>query len=84
MVGEEEGNGSANDEHGSDGYVSRNPVEWAEKTAIVQKRWSELYDKEESKRLQTAIMNQLYTDNFGDEEFASCHKCNTDFNPLEF
>ena len=41
---------------------------------MVQKRWSELYDKEESKRLQTAIMNQYYEDNLGDEEFAGCHK----------
>ncbi len=66
MVGEEEGNGSANDKHGSDGYVSFKPVQWAEKMAIVHKRWSKLYDKEESKRLQTAIMNQIYKDNFGD------------------
>ena len=72
------------DENGSNGYVSHNPVDWVEKTAMVQQRWSKLYDKEESKRLQTAIMNQLYKDNFSDEQFASCNKWATDFNPLEF
>lgn len=69
---------------GAGEYIPGHPTDAAQKMAIVRRRWEELYDREESSRLQTAIMNQLYRDRYGDEAMSSCHEMQDDYDPLSF
>ena len=55
-----------------------------DKTAMVRKRWEELYDADGAKWLQTAIMNQIFKDNHSLEEFETSGEMLDDFNPLVF
>lgn len=64
-------------------YDEKDYDDWKNKTAIVQKRWRELYDSKGAKELQVAIMNQLFKDKFGDNEFeTSAHEMTKDYDPL--
>jgi hypothetical protein len=65
-------------------YNSGNICDAVNKTAMVRKRWEELYDSDGAKRLQTAIMNQLFKDNHSLEEFEASSDMLDDFNPLVF
>jgi hypothetical protein len=73
------------DESNDDGtYNCGNICDAVEKTAMVRKRWEELYNADGAKRLQTAIMNQLFKDNHSLEEFEASDRMLDDFNPLVF
>ena len=65
-------------------YNPSDPDDIDRKYRMVQKRWRELYDTEESKRLQVAVMNQLYIDHFGTEALADGNKMDENYNPLNY
>ena len=67
-----------------EGYNPSDPEDIDRKYRMVQKRWRELYDTEESKRLQVAVMNQLYIDHFGTEALADGYKMDENYNPLNY
>ena len=65
-------------------YDNSDYADMKNKTAIVQKRWRQLYDAKGAKQLQQAIMNQLFKDKFGCEEFeTSAHDMTEDYDPLQ-
>lgn len=63
-------------------YDPTNQSDYNAKYAMVQKRWSELYDAKEAKRLQQAVINQLYFDRFGEEGLADANCMDDNYNPL--
>ena len=67
---------------GCQNYDPTNQSDYNEKYAMVQKRWSELYDAKEAKRLQQAVMNQVYVDRFGEDGLADANCMDENYNPL--
>ena len=52
------------------------------KYKMVQKRWRELYNHADAKKLQVAAMHQLYKDRFGIEAMIDCDEMPDDYDPL--
>ena len=65
-----------------DNYDLSNPVDMHVKYKMVQKRWRELYNHADAKKLQVAAMNQLYKDRFGIEAMIDCDEMPDDYDPL--
>ena len=63
-------------------YVRGHPLDMHNKFDIVQRRWDELYDADASMKLKTAVMNEPYKKEFGDEEFKTSGEFRSDYNPL--
>ena len=83
VAGSSDEDDNNNDEDNMYEYDDKDYDDFKNKSAIVQKRWRELYDSKGAKELQVAIMNQLFKDNFGDGEFeTSAHDMIEDYDPL--
>eukprot|EP00956_Cyclotella_meneghiniana_P027229 scaffold60647_cov51-Cyclotella_meneghiniana.AAC.4 len=63
-------------------YELSNPVDMRVKYDMVQKRWRELYNHADAKKLQIAAMNQLYKDRFGIEAMNGCEDMPDNYDPL--
>lgn len=78
----EEDNTLTSDENDMDEEMSGDDA-YGHKFEMVQRRWEELYDCDAAKKLKTAVMNQLYKDTFGEEEFKTSGEIRADYNPLK-
>ena len=63
-------------------YDMNDPSDAKAKYDMVQKRWNELYNSKEAKRLQNVVKNQLYVDRFGVESLQEAHDIDDTYNPL--
>ena len=70
------------EDESSNYYDMTNPVDMQVKYKMVQKRWKELYNIANAKKLQTAAMNQLYKDRFGIEAMIGSEDMPDNYNPL--
>ena len=66
-----------------DNYESSDPNDMAMKYEMVQRRWKELYDIDGAKKLQQAVMNDLYRNRYGDAAMDECNELVQDYNPLQ-
>lgn len=66
-----------------DNYELSDPNDMAMKYEMVQRRWQELYDVDGAKKLQQAVMNDLYRNRYGDAAMDESNDLVDDYNPLQ-
>jgi hypothetical protein len=80
--GSDDSNRDVIEEYGVGGFNPSNPEDKAAKYAMVQRRWEQLYDEIESKRLRDAVMNELYKNEFGEADIENSGDFLVDYDPL--